>query len=94
VLTGNSPTSRVLGVTPGHPFSVGGRGGLHGERATQTSPVLTHDQSTDPQAATVSMSDQATQVVSRPHQATSKTLTPFPAPTSDQGTQVLLRAPR
>jgi len=51
-----------------------------GERATQTSPVLSQDQ--------------ATQVVSRPHKATSTTPTPSSAPTSHQGTQVLLRPPR
>jgi len=56
--------------------------------------VPTHDQSTDALAATVSTSDQATQVISRPHQATSSTQTLLPALTSDQGTQVLLRHPR
>jgi len=35
--------------------------------------------------------DQSTQVVSRPHQGTSATQTPAPAPTSDQSTQALLR---
>jgi len=56
--------------------------------------VPTHDQSTKTPAATVSTSDQATQVISRPHQATSGRQTPSPALTSDQGTQVLIRAPR
>jgi len=38
--------------------------------------------------------DQATQVVSRPHQGTSSTQTPFPATTSEQGTQALVRPPQ
>jgi len=68
----------------------------HGERATQTSPVPTHDQSTNVLMvpAPVSTSDQATQVISRPHQASSLTQTPAPALTFDQCTQVLLQPPR
>jgi len=68
----------------------------YGKRGTQTSPLLTHDQSTNviKVPAPVSTSNQATQVISRPHQASSLTQTPSPAPTSDQGTQVVLRPPR
>jgi len=52
----------------------------HGDKESQTSPAPTQDQ--------------ATQVLSRPHQETSSTQTPAPASTSDQGQQVLLRPPR
>jgi len=38
--------------------------------------------------APVSVSDQATQVISRPHQAVSYTQTPSPAPISDRGTEM------
>jgi len=62
----------------------------HGERATQTSPVQRHDQSTSA-LPTVSTSDQSTQVISRPHQATSATQTLPSTPSVDQSTQVLLR---
>jgi len=87
---GKIPDFASVGSHPGSPSAALEAEVAHGERATQTSPVPTHDQATDPQAATVTMSDQATQVVSRPHQATSETQTPCPAPTSDQATQVLL----
>jgi len=66
----------------------------HSERATQTSPVPTHHQSTSILPAPVYTSDQATQVIGRPHQATSFTQTLSSAPTSEQSTQVLLRPPR
>jgi len=59
-----------------------------GNRATQTSPPLTLN------VPVHSVQDAATQVISRPHQATSDTQTPPPTTTSDQGTQVLLRPPR
>jgi len=64
----------------------------HGERSTKTSPVPTNDQSTSVLIilAPVSMSDQATQVISRPHQVTFHTQTHSPAPRSEQGTQALL----
>jgi len=91
---GKLPEFDSVGSDPGSPPLALEAEVAHGEGATQTTPVPTHDQSTDPQAATVSMSDQATQVLSWPHQATSSTQTPFPASTSDQGIQVLLRAPR
>jgi len=68
----------------------------HVERATQTFPVPTQDQSTfvlmvRRDDVVKSVSHQSTQVISRPHQATSATQTPAPAPTSEQGTQALLR---
>jgi len=66
----------------------------YGERASQTSPVQCHDQSTSALPEPVSTSGQSTQVISRPHQATSGTQTPSSAPTYDQTTQVLLRPPR
>jgi len=67
-----------------------------GERATLTSPVPTHDHSTKVLMvpAPESTSDQASQVISRPHEATSYAQTPSSVPTSDQGMQVLLRPPR
>jgi len=49
---------------------------------------------TDALTSTVSTSDQATQVISRPHQATSGTQTPSPDLTLEQGMQVFLRPPR
>jgi len=79
---------------PGTPFPTLEAEETHGERATQTSPVQTHDQSTSVLPAPVSTSDQSTQVVSRPHQATSHTQTPSSAPTVEQSTQVLFRPPR
>jgi len=66
----------------------------NGERATQTSQVPTHDQSTSILPVPVSTSDQATQVIGHPHQASSFTQTPSSAPISDQSTHVLLRPPR
>jgi len=66
-----------------------------GERATQTSPVQTQDQAAYVLMVPppVSVADTATQVISRPHQATSFTQTPTSALTSDQSSQVLLRPP-
>jgi len=65
-----------------------------GERGTQTSPVPTKDQSTYVLMVPtpVSVSDQATQVISRPHQAVSYTQTSSPAPTSDKGTKMPQRS--
>jgi len=65
----------------------------HLDRGTQTPLVPRRDRSTSalPPVPTV---DQSTQVISRPHQATSATQTPFATPAHDQSTQVLLRPPR
>jgi len=49
-------------------------------RESQTTPTPTQDQ--------------ATQVLSRPHQGTSSTQNPAPTSTFDQGQRVLLRPPR
>jgi len=66
----------------------------HGERGTQTSPAPTQDRATTVLIVSArTTSDQATQVLSRPHQGTSSTQTPASASTSDQTTQVLLRPP-
>jgi len=91
---GKLPDFESVGSDPGSPPPALEAEVAHGERATQTSPVPTHDQSTDTLTTTVSTSDQSTQVLSRPHQATSGTQTPSLALTSEHGTQVLFRPPR
>jgi len=64
----------------------------HLDKASQTPLVHCRDRSTS--ALPPSTVDQSTQVVSRPHQATSATQTASVSSTSDQSTQVLLRPPR
>jgi len=92
---GKLPDFDSVGSDPGSPPPALEAKVAYGERATQTSPVQTQDQATFVimAAGHRSVSDQATQITSRPHQATSDTQTAL-ASTSDQGTQVLLRPPR
>jgi len=79
---------------PGSPVPVLEAEVACGERSTQTSPVPTQDQSTYVLMVPtpVSVSDQATQVISRPHQAVSYTQTPSAAPTSEKGTEMPQRS--
>jgi len=65
-------------------------------RVTQTSPPPTQDtavavrtvQDAGTQVGQVTVADQGTQVLSRPHQSVSYTQTPSRAPTSDRGTEM------
>jgi len=84
------PDFDSIGSEPGSPPPALEAEVAHGERATQTSPVSTRDQSTDV-LAPVATSDAATQVLNRPHQGTSSTQTLPLATKSDQSTQFLLR---
>jgi len=68
---GQLPDFHSVGSKPGSPPPALELEMTHGERGTQTSPALTHDKSTDVLAIPTSTSDQATQVLSRPHQGTS-----------------------
>jgi len=65
----------------------------HLDKGAQTPTVRRRDRSTSAQPP-VSTADASTQVVSRPHQASSATQTAAHATTADQSTQVLLRPPR
>jgi len=65
----------------------------HLDKGVQTPAVHRRDRSTSAQPP-VSTVDESTQVVRRPHQATSASQNPSSAPTHDQSTQVLLRPPR
>jgi len=76
---GQLPDFGSVGSEPGSPPLALELEVTHCEREAQTSPSLTQDQ--------------ATQVLSRPHQGTSSTEIPAPASTSDQGQQALLRPP-
>jgi len=75
---GKLPDFNSVGSDPRSPLPALEAEVAHGEQATQTSPVQTQDQATFVLVAPGprSVSDQATQVVSRPHQGTSYTQTP------------------
>jgi len=82
---GKLPDFESAGSDPGSPPLALEAEVAHGEKAAQTSPTTTQDQSIYVVMAPppVSTADQSTQVLSRPHQATSGTQTPSLALTSE-----------